>query len=826
MRLAELWPKTTRARLLWLAISVQVVMFALLIGRTAYVLQDALLAQTKACIGRMTPALEAALIAPMLQEDVATVQSVVQLAGQAPGISYLAVLDPEQRTLASVGWGNAQPLPKINHTLDISLKALEGRLDATIPLAMGKQPLGEVRVGLNLLHIAKARNDLLLQAGLIALLALAISLISLSFLGHLLTRRMARLTEASERIARGEFEFKPLSEGADDVGRMGAAFNAMSQALRHRAEENLRANELLRQEKELLQVTLGSIGDAVMSFDPLGRVVYLNPAAEALTGWRHQDAVGLLAEEVLNLLDGATETTLENPVRRCLREKNLARLDANALLLTRDGRRVFISDTVAPITNLQGEVTGVVLAFQDVSAKREMLEEMHWQANHDALTGLMNRRSFEAQLRQLIEAEYGVQVILSDHALMYIDLDQFKIVNDTSGHMAGDELLRQVTFLMQQTLRKSDVFARLGGDEFGVLLPNCPEQRALEIADALRAAVHDFRFVWRDKVFQVGVSIGLVMLSQDMHSMVDVLSAADVACYAAKEEGRNRVHVYRADDAAILDRRRQMNVASSLRESLREDRFVLMAQEIHASQIDPQHPGVRYFEVLLRMRNENGEIMPADSFIPAAERYGVMPHIDRWVVRHVLRSAAKVLAQGEVHLGINLSGLSLIDPLMPEFIRLELLANNIDPRLICFEITETSAISYISQGVEFMRQMQALGCQFALDDFGSGMASFGYLKSLPVQCLKIDGTFVRDMLNDPLDRTLVESIQHIGKVMGMRTIAEYAETEAHVQVLRSIGIDFVQGFALSRPRLFSEVLDEMRTAEPPLDVPNADAQGA
>lgn len=796
MRLAEFWPKTTRARLLWLAISVQVVMFALLIGRTAYVLQDALLAQTKACIGRMTPALEAALIAPMLQEDVATVQSVVQLAGQAPGISYLAVLDPEQRTLASVGWGNVQPLPKINHTLDISLKALEGRLDATIPLAIGKQPLGEVRVGLNLLHIAKARNDLLLQAGLIALLALAISLISLSFLGHLLTRRM------------------------------GAAFNAMSQALRHRAEENLRANELLRQEKELLQVTLGSIGDAVMSFDPLGRVVYLNPAAEALTGWRHDDAVGLLAEEVLNLLDGTTETTLENPVRRCLREKNLARLDANALLLTRDGRRVFISDTVAPITNLQGEVTGVVLAFQDVSAKREMLEEMHWQANHDALTGLMNRRSFEAQLRQLIEAEYGVQVILSDHALMYIDLDQFKIVNDTSGHMAGDELLRQVTFLMQQTLRKSDVFARLGGDEFGVLLPNCPEQRALEIADALRAAVHDFRFVWRDKVFQVGVSIGLVMLSQDMHSMVDVLSAADVACYAAKEEGRNRVHVYRADDAAILDRRRQMNVASSLRESLREDRFVLMAQEIHASQMDPQHPGVRYFEVLLRMRNENGEIMPADSFIPAAERYGVMPHIDRWVVRHVLRSAAKVLAQGQVHLGINLSGLSLIDPLMPEFIRLELLANNIDPRLICFEITETSAISYLSQGVEFMRQMQALGCQFALDDFGSGMASFGYLKSLPVQYLKIDGTFVRDMLNDPLDRTLVESIQHIGKVLGMRTIAEYAETEAHVQVLRAIGIDFVQGYALSRPRLFSEVLDEMRTAEPPPDVPHADVPGA
>ena len=563
----------------------------------------------------------------------------------------------------------------------------------------------------------------------------------------------------------------------------------------------------------------------MISFDLEGNVVFLNPAAEALTGWTLHEVLGQPASVVLQLVHGDTELAMENPVLRCLRERNLARLDANALLITRDGRRLFVSDTVAPIRDAQGDLTGVVLAFQDVSAKREMLEEMHWQANHDSLTGLMNRRSFEAQLAQLLDMEQGDDESYADHALLYIDLDQFKIVNDTSGHIAGDELLRQVTFLMQQALRKSDVFARLGGDEFGVLLPNCPEERALEIANALREAIHDFRFVWRDKVFQIGVSIGLVMLNRDIYSTAEVLSSADVACYAAKEEGRNRVHVYRADDASIVNRRTQMLVASGLREVLREDRFVLMVQEIHAVSAEAKGLRMRHFEVLLRLRNEHGDIMPADSFIPAAERYGIMPHIDRWVVRHALRLAARVCAGGEVHLAINLSGLSIIDPLMPEYIRLEILSNNIDPRAICFEITETSAISYLSQGVEFMRQVQAMGCQFALDDFGSGMSSFSYLKTLPVQCLKIDGAFVRDMLNDPLDRTLVESIQHIGKVMGMKTIAEYATSMAHVDALEAIGVDFVQGYALSKPELMSQVFagilaEQVTHATPPSTDPS------
>jgi diguanylate cyclase (GGDEF)-like protein/PAS domain S-box-containing protein len=793
-----------------MAIVVQVVMLAVLIGRTVSIYEEGLVAQSKSCVGRLTPALEAALIAPLLQEDIATIQSVLNLAGRAPGIVYLGVESSSGDLLASVGWPVSKPFPEPNQNVIQSLDTMDERMDAIIPLRIDDQNLGHLHIGLSLQHIVQARNALLWQAGFLAFLAVFFTVLSLSLVGRLLTRKFSRLTEASEHIARGEFIFKPLSEGSDDVGRMGAAFNAMAQVLQQRMLDIEGTHALLIHEKELLHVTLSSIGDGVMSFDHDGHVVFMNPAAEALTGWTLSDALGRRADEVLKLVHAQTEELIENPVERCLREHTLARMEAHALLITRDGRRLFVSDTVAPIRNVRGELSGVVLALQDVSAKREMLEEMHWQANHDSLTGLMNRRSFEAQLAQLMNMEKYDSETQADHALMYIDLDQFKIVNDTSGHMAGDELLRQVTFLMQQTLRKSDVFARLGGDEFGVLLPNCPEEHALGIGNALREAIHDFRFVWRDKVFQIGVSIGLVMLTRDMHSTTEVLSSADVACYSAKEEGRNRVHVYRADDAAILNRRAEMLVASSLREVLREDRFVLMVQEIHPVSVEAKSLNRRHFEVLLRMRNQNGEIMPADSFIPAAERYGVMPHIDRWVIRHTLHQAAQVCASGHVHLAINLSGLSIIDPLMPEYIRLEMLSNNIDPHVVCFEVTETSAISYLSQGVEFMRQLQSLGCQFALDDFGSGMSSFGYLKTLPVQCLKIDGAFVRDMLNDPLDRTLVESIQHIGKVMGMKTIAEYATSVEHVAALQAIGVDYVQGYALSKPEFMSQVFAQIK----------------
>ena len=811
MTLSKFLPNTVRSRLLWLAVLVQVVMLAVLIGRTTFIFEEGLLAQTEACVGRLSPALEAALIAPLLQEDVATIQSILNLAARAPGVVYLGVEDPAGVLLASVGWPKGQVFPEPNINLGGSMQMVDKRLDAIIPLRIENQELAHLHLGLNLSHIAQARNDLLWQAGLIAALAMFLTIVSLSMMGQLLTRKFTHLTEASELIARGELFFTPLSEGTDDVGRMGVAFNAMAHALQQRMLDIEKTHILLVQEKELLQVTLSSIGDGVISFDLDGRVIFMNPAAEALTGWALHEALGQSADVVLHFVHGDTEFAIDNPVLICLREQSLARLDANALLLTRDGRRLFVSDTVAPIRDAQGDLAGVVLAFQDVSAKREMLEEMHWQANHDSLTGLMNRRSFEAQLGQLMETERGDDAIHTDHALMYIDLDQFKIVNDTSGHMAGDELLRQVTFLMQQTLRKTDVFARLGGDEFGVLLPNCPEERALGIAHVLRESIHDFRFVWRDKVFQIGVSIGLIMLKVGMHSTAEILSAADVACYAAKEEGRNRVHVYRADDASIMNRRTQMLVASGLREVLREDRFVLMVQEIHALSAEAKQSGRRHFEVLLRLRNEHGDIMPADSFIPAAERYGIMPHIDRWVIRHALRQATNVCASGKVHLAINLSGLSMIDSQMPEFIRQEILSNRIDPHTLSFEITETSAISYLSQGVEFMRQVQAMGCTFALDDFGSGMSSFGYLKSLPVQYLKIDGTFVRDMLNDPLDRTLVETIHHVGRVMGIQTIAEYATSMAHVAALEAIGVDFVQGYALSKPELMSEIFSAILT---------------
>jgi diguanylate cyclase (GGDEF)-like protein/PAS domain S-box-containing protein len=809
-------PKTVHVRLLWAALIVQVAVLLLFIVSGTRFLQETLLTQADNCVQRMSPVLISALLSPMAQEDTTTVQTILQSVKAAPGVVYLAVIDHEGRLVAQAGWPEGQALPAATAKNALLEGGVLPRVDVVEALGLSGQSLGSLHFGLDLAYINRVSAELLQRAVYVALWSLLLTLLFMSLIGLWLSRKFARLIAASEAVEGGGFDLAPLDEGRDELGRVGMAFNAMVKTLRTRMDDLISAREAVFLEKEQAQVTLSSIGDGVISFDLDGRVDFLNPAAEELTGWPLAEARGLHAQEVFSLIDSVSTESLENPVLRCLREGTMARLDENVLLQTRDGRQVYVSDTVAPIRDAQGKLRGVVLAFQDVSTKREMLAEMHWQANHDSLTGLMNRRSFEAQLRQLLNIELGdghAGDVELGHALLYIDLDQFKIVNDTSGHLAGDELLRQVTFLMRQSLRQTDVFARLGGDEFGVLLLNCHEERVLEIANALREAIHDFRFVWRDKAFQIGVSIGVVMLKHNMHSTTEVLSAADMACYAAKEAGRNRVHIYRADDALTLNRRTEMLVASGLREAMRENRFVLFVQEIHAMNPVQGQQGIRYFEVLLRLRDVNGEIMPADSFIPAAERYGVMPQIDRWVVRHALRQAATICASGHVHIAINLSGLSMLDPQMSDFIRHEILANNIDPRLICFEITETAVISFLSQGVEFMQELISLGCQFALDDFGSGMSSFGYLKTLPVHCIKIDGAFVRDMLNDPLDRTLVETIHHIGKVMGMQTVAEYATSEAHVVALREVGVDFVQGFALSKPQPMRDVFGEIAQSQ-------------
>jgi len=435
----------------------------------------------------------------------------------------------------------------------------------------------------------------------------------------------------------------------------------------------------------------------------------------------------------------------------------------------------------------------------------EATARLSYQAAHDTLTGLPNRREFELRVERALT---GAREQHQTHTLCYLDLDQFKVVNDTSGHVAGDELLRQLAVLLQGKLRDRDTLARLGGDEFGVLLENCSLEQAQPIAEVLRQMVKEFRFVWHDKPFAIGVSIGLVAITDDSESLSALFSCADAACYAAKDRGRNRVHVYVEEDIELVRRRGEMQWVGRITRAMEENRLRLYVQPIMP--LFPSDSADVHYEMLLRMLDDDGQVILPMAFIPAAERYNLMTSIDRWVVSaafsifHQLFSA--VTGGVKTICTVNLSGHTLCDEHFLDFVERQFSINHVPYASICFEITETAAITNLIEAIEFIRVLKAKGCKFSLDDFGSGLSSFTYLKNLPVDYLKIDGAFVKDMETDPMDRAMVESINHIGHVMGLKTIAEFVESEQIMEHLKAIKVDYVQGDWIKSPQPLSNLL--------------------
>jgi len=554
--------------------------------------------------------------------------------------------------------------------------------------------------------------------------------------------------------------------------------------------------EALFREKESAQITLQSIGDGVVTTNAASVIDYINPVAEQLTGWRLEDAMGKPVEEIFRAFHEETCEPLENPLTVAIRRARSIKSVRPMLLIRRDGNELYVESTAAPIRDGAGRTAGGVLVFHDVSESRELNRRLSYHASHDLLTGLVNRREFENRLERALKSAKARE---SSYALCYLDLDQFKIVNDSCGHSAGDALLGQVGALLKSKVRWRDTLSRLGGDEFGILLESCSLDEAMRMAETLREAVRNFRFTWEERVFRLGASIGVVPITADNEDVASIISAADSACQAAKEQGRNRVHSFAENDIELMRRRREMQWAARINAALEEGRFELFRMTIQPLQ--KPVTGAHY-ELLLRMRDENGRIVSPDNFIVAAERYGITPSIDRWVIENAFRWLVSEADERErlTMCSINLSGQSLGDDKFLPFVIDQFQKSGIDASKICFEITETAAVASFSQANRFIQALKELGCKFALDDFGTGLSSFGYLKHFPVDFLKIDGSFVREILHDPIDREMVRSINEIGHLTGKQTIAEFAENAEIIQMLTSIGVDFAQGYGIAQPQ--------------------------
>ncbi|KAB7627580.1 EAL domain-containing protein [Alkalilimnicola sp. S0819] len=547
----------------------------------------------------------------------------------------------------------------------------------------------------------------------------------------------------------------------------------------------------LAQEQRWSQATLESVSEAVLTTDARHAVSYMNPAAEALLGWPQEACAGLRVDQVLRLEaeDDSPPVELLGQLRQ-LAERGSS--NHPGLLRPRLGEPIAVELSLSAIRDTRAGNVGAVIVLRDVSEQRRLTRKLSHQACHDGLTGLVNRMEFERRLDALVrDARDGH----TGHALCYLDLDQFKLVNDTCGHSAGDELLRQLSRVLAERVRRSDTLARLGGDEFAILLRDCSPQAARRTAEDFIDLIRQFRFSWQGRNFVVGASLGLVMLDADVHSGEEALRAADASCYLAKDAGRNRLHLFRPNDAQVAQRRGQIQWVTELRKALDQDCFTLFYQPIVKTD-DPRH--TTCWELLLRLEDGQGGLIAPGAFIPAAERYNLMPEIDRMVISRALRWLSQC-RQSPPLISINLSGASVSDPRTIHHVEQVLAETGVEAQRICFEITETHAIANLNQARGFMQSLQALGCSFALDDFGSGMSSFAYLKQLPVRYLKIDGEFVRNILHDPVDHAMLDAIVRVGRAVGRRTVAEFVEDEATLQALRELGVDYSQGYGIARP---------------------------
>jgi diguanylate cyclase (GGDEF)-like protein/PAS domain S-box-containing protein len=542
---------------------------------------------------------------------------------------------------------------------------------------------------------------------------------------------------------------------------------------------------------------LNSLAEAIIATDRDGRITYMNPAAEQLTGTTEDAAAGKLLEDIVSLVDETDRRLLSDPVHQALTSGAAVNLSRRALMLSRgNGSERSIELSASPIRDSARELTGAVVMLHDVTEMRGLTRQMSYQATHDALTGLVNRREFERRLEEAIEGGHRGD---GQHVLAYLDLDHFKLVNDTSGHLAGDSMLREVAKLLRDAVRDSDTVGRIGGDEFGILLVGCPLDKARQIADDVTRAVGDHRFVWRDKIYNIGASIGLVEISRESGTLEELLAAADTACYVAKKQGSGRVVVYSARDEALARHTGEIQWLQRLQSALKENRFHLYHQVIVPVHEEDSGPAM---EVLVRLQDESGrDLLPAE-FMRAAERYRLMGLVDRWVVQTTLAALGRgaIAVEPRHSVAINISGQTLGDAQFLEFVVECLDSTGVTPGQVCFEIAESAVIANLDHARRFVGVLHGMGCQFALDDFGSGVGSFSNLKTLPLDYLKIDGSFIRNLARDSVNQAMVTAMIKLARTLNFKVIAEQVEDSAAEEAARRMGVDYLQGYAIGRPQ--------------------------
>ena len=607
-------------------------------------------------------------------------------------------------------------------------------------------------------------------------------------LNKLVITRLANLNDSVQRIGKSADTSNRVKafSGNDEMASLAHGINGMLERL----DETQHA---LQFEKERAQVTLTSIADAVITSNINGFVLYMNIAAERLTGVESTYASGKSLQSLFHLMAEGKTTVIDST---WLTDSSSSLTEA--ILSRSDGQEFVISKSASSLYDSSGMLFGTVTVLHDVTTLRAMSSQLSYQARYDELTGLINRYEFDRKAQAAInEAASGDQV----HSLAYLDLDQFKVVNDTCGHMAGDVLLKELATNLKAKLRSSDTLARLGGDEFALLLMGCNLDKAQEIVNGLLQTVQDYRFTYDSKVFKVGASIGLIEIPPNhTYSLSDLISRVDSACYAAKGDGGNRIHVYRPDDMQLKNHNNQLQWVSRIHAALEHNQFVLYMQPMAGLKANSE----QHCELLIRMQGDDGILYPPGSFLPAAERYRLMPLIDRWVVAAALAAIARKGANFKAVCAINLSGQSLSQEGFLEYVIAQIKLHKVDTKRLCFEITETAVITNLDKARQFMQALRKIGCHFSLDDFGSGLSSFAYLKNLEVDFLKIDGMFVKSIVGNKIDRAMVDSINNIGHVMGLHTIAEFAENQDIIQVLKEIGVDYAQGYGVAMPELFEQ----------------------